>query len=126
MQRLMLKSKLHRATITDANLEYEGSFTIDENLMRAADILPHEQIKVYNLNNGARFETYAIPGPAGRGDFCLNGAAARMGAKGDRVIIATYAHYEEKELARYSPRVILLDSRNKPYSAENQVNDTAA
>lgn len=126
MQRLMLKSKLHRATITDANLEYEGSFTIDEDLMRAADILPHEQIRVYNLNNGTRFETYAIPGPPGRGDFCLNGAAARLGAKGDRVIIATYAHYDEKELAHYRPSVILLDSRNKPYSKENHVSDTAA
>lgn len=116
MQRIMLKSKLHRATVTESNLEYEGSLTIDETLMRAADIVPHEQIKVYNINNGERFDTYAIPGPAGRGDFCLNGAAARKGARGDRIIIATYAHYDESELARYSPKVVLLDSNNKPYS----------
>lgn len=126
MQRLMLKSKLHRATVTESNLEYEGSFTIDETLMKAADILPHEQIKVYNLNNGARFETYAIPGPAGRGDFCLNGAAARMGVKGDRVIIVTYAHYDEKELARYRPNVILLDADNKPYTLEDPLDENAA
>ncbi len=126
MQRLMLKSKLHRATVTESNLEYEGSFTIDALLMRAADILPHEQIKVYNVNNGARFDTYAIPGPAGRGDFCLNGAAARMGAKGDRVIIATYAHYDEKELINHEPKVILLDAYNRTYSAENSDDAHAA
>lgn len=126
MQRLMLKSKLHRAVVTESNLEYEGSFTIDELFMRAADILPHEQIKVYNVNNGARFETYAIPGPAGRGDFCLNGAAARMGAKGDRVIIATYAHYDEKELIHHEPKVILLDADNKPYSEKSNAGIHAA
>lgn len=112
MQRLMLKSKIHRARVTDANLNYEGSLTIDEKLMRAADILPYEQIKVYNIYNGARFDTYAIPGPAGGGDIRLNGAAARMGAAGDLVIIATYAHYEEAEIAGHEPKIVLVDSHN--------------
>ena len=94
MRRTLFKSKIHRARITDANLNYEGSLTIDADLMKAADILPYEQIKVYNVNNGARFDTYAIAGPAGTGDICLNGAAARMGAAGDLIIIATYANYE--------------------------------
>ncbi|MGA2222833.1 MAG: aspartate 1-decarboxylase, partial [Syntrophobacteraceae bacterium] len=80
MQRTLLKSKIHRARVTDADLNYEGSLTIDADLMEAADILPYEQIKVYNIHNGARFDTYAIAGPAGQGGICLNGAAARMGA----------------------------------------------
>jgi aspartate 1-decarboxylase len=113
MQRTLLKSKIHRATITDANLNYEGSLTIDADLMAAADILPYEQIKVYNINNGARFDTYAIAGPAGRGDICLNGAAARMGARGDLIIIATYANFDEAEIAAHTPLVVLVDSGNK-------------
>ena len=114
MQRIMMKSKLHRARVTNADLEYEGSMSIDEDLMRLADIVPYEQIKVYNVNNGARFDTYAIAGPAGSGVMCLNGAAARMGARGDRVIVVTYAHMDETEAARYTPKVVLLDSDNKP------------
>ena len=113
MQRSLLKSKIHRVRITDANLNYEGSLTIDADLMQAADILPYEQIKVYNINNGARFDTYAIEGPAGAGDICLNGAAARMGAAGDLIIIATYANYNEAEVARHKPTVVLVDSNNK-------------
>ncbi|MGC9195243.1 MAG: aspartate 1-decarboxylase [Syntrophobacteraceae bacterium] len=113
MQRTLLKSKIHRATITDANLNYEGSLTIDADLMAAADILPYEQIKVYNINNGARFDTYAIAGPAGGGDICLNGAAARMGARGDLIIIATYANFDEAEIAVHTPLVVLVDSGNK-------------
>lgn len=116
MQRVLLKSKIHRAQITDSNLHYEGSLTIDADLMRAADILPYEQIAVYNVHNGARFETYAIEGPAGRGDICLNGAAARMGSVGDLVIIATYARYEEAEAVRHKPTVVLVDSSNKQSS----------
>lgn len=108
-----MKSKLHRARVTDANLDYEGSLTIDEELMKAADILPYEQVKVYNVSNGARFDTYAIPGPAGKGDICLNGAAARMGAKGDLIIIVTYAQYSNSELMEYKPTVILLGPGNK-------------
>lgn len=113
MQRLLLKSKIHRARVTDSNLDYEGSLTIDEELMRAADILPFEQIKVYNVHNGARFDTYAIPGPPNSGVFCLNGAAARMGARGDLIIIVTYAHYDEEEIARHEPKVVLVDSDNR-------------
>lgn len=113
MQRSLLKSKIHRACITDSNLHYEGSLTIDADLMRAADILPYEQIKVYNVNNGARFDTYAIAGQAGKGDICLNGAAARMGAAGDLIIIATYANYSEAEVALHEPKVVLVDAGNK-------------
>ncbi|MFZ2446955.1 MAG: aspartate 1-decarboxylase [Syntrophobacteraceae bacterium] len=113
MQRLLLKSKIHRARITDSNLHYEGSLTIDADLMKAADILPYEQIKIYNVNNGARFDTYAIEGPAGNGDICLNGAAARMGAVGDLVIIATYGHYNTAEIAAHEPKIVMVDSRNK-------------
>ena len=93
MQRIMLKSKIHRACVTDANLDYEGSLSIDEDLMKAADILPYEQIKIYNIFNGARFDTYAIAGPAGSGEICLNGAAARMGARGDLIIIVSYGGF---------------------------------
>ncbi|MGA3113220.1 MAG: aspartate 1-decarboxylase [Syntrophobacteraceae bacterium] len=113
MQRTLLKSKIHRVRITDANLNYEGSLTIDSDLMEAAEILPYEQIKVYNIYNGARFDTYAIAGPAGRGDICLNGAAARMGAPGDLIIIATYANYSEAEAAAHKPIVVLVDSQNR-------------
>lgn len=114
MVRTMLKSKIHRARVTDANLEYEGSLTIDEELMKAADILPFEQIKVYNISNGARFDTYAIPGKPGNGDICLNGAAARMGAKGDLIIIVTYAQYNDSEMANYKPKIVLVGEGNKP------------
>ena len=113
MQRMLLKSKIHRARITDSNLDYEGSLTIDEDLMKAADILPFEKIKIYNVFNGARFDTYAIPGPSGGGDICLNGAAARMGAKGDLLIIVTYASYDEAELRNHRPKIVLVDSNNK-------------
>jgi aspartate 1-decarboxylase len=113
MQRTLLKSKIHRVRITDANLNYEGSLTIDSDLMEAADILPYEQIKIYNIYNGARFETYAIAGPAGKGDICLNGAAARMGTQGDLIIIATYANYSEAEAAALKPVVVLVDSQNR-------------
>ncbi|ROR01576.1 aspartate 1-decarboxylase [Desulfosoma caldarium] len=118
MRRTMMKSKLHRACVTDANLHYEGSLTIDAQLMELADILPYEQVRVYNVSTGARFETYAIEGPRGGGDICLNGAAARMGAPGDFIIIVTYAHYEEEEARRHTPRVVLLDERNKPKKPE--------
>jgi len=113
MQRILLKSKIHRATVTDANLQYEGSLTVDEDLLRFADILPFEQIKIYNISNGERFDTYAIAGPAGSGQICLNGAAARKGAKGDLIIIASYAHFDEKESAQFEPKIVLLDSGNR-------------
>lgn len=118
MRRTMMKSKLHRARVTDANLHYEGSLTIDAQLMELGDILPYEQVRVYNVSTGARFETYAIEGSRGTGDICLNGAAARMGAPGDLIIIVTYADYEEEEAIRHTPRVVLLDERNKPKKPE--------
>ena len=113
MQRTLLKSKIHRVRVTDANLDYEGSLMIDSDLMEAADIVPYEQIKIYNIYNGARFDTYAIAAPAGEGDVCLNGAAARMGAPGDLIIIATYANYNEAEALAHQPIVVLVDSQNR-------------
>jgi aspartate 1-decarboxylase len=113
MQRTLLKSKIHRVRVTDANLNYEGSLTIDADLMKAADILSYEQIKIYNIYNGARFDTYAIAGPAGKGQICLNGAAARMGAPGDLIIIATYANYDETEASAHQPAIVLVDAQNR-------------
>lgn len=112
MNRTLLKSKIHRATITEANIHYEGSMTIDQDLMEAADIVPFEQIQVYNIANGERFATYALEGPRGSGVICLNGAAARKGVVGDLVIIATYAVFEEKELKAFKPKVVQVDAQN--------------
>lgn len=109
----MMKAKLHRATVTEANLNYVGSITIDQDLMEAVDILPHEKVQVVNNNNGARLETYVIPGPRGSGTICLNGAAARLVQPGDTVIIISYALVEEKELAHFKPKVAVLDQNNK-------------
>ncbi|WP_217915883.1 pantoate--beta-alanine ligase [Miltoncostaea marina] len=111
--RTMLKSKIHRATVTDANLNYVGSVTVDTDLLEAADIRPYEHVCVLNINTGARFETYAIEGPAGGGDICLNGAAARLAQPGDLVIILTYAQYDESELEGFEPVVVHVDSANR-------------
>lgn len=108
----MLKSKIHRATVTDADLNYEGSITIDEALMKAADIREFEQVDVYNCNNGQRFTTYAIRG--GKGEICVNGAAARLVHRGDLVIIACFAQYDAQELENYQPRLVFVDERNEP------------
>jgi aspartate 1-decarboxylase len=113
MLRVMMKSKIHRATITQADLHYEGSLTISAELMRAANILPYEMVHVYNVSNGNRFETYAIEGEENSGVICLNGAAARQGAVGDLIIITTYATYTEAELARHKPQVVMVDSDNR-------------
>jgi aspartate 1-decarboxylase len=113
MYRKLLKSKLHRATITRSDLHYEGSIAVDETLLKAADILPHEAVHVWNLNNGARLETYAIPSPAGSGEICLNGAAARLAMPGDLVIIATFHWLEENRLAGYQPKVVFVDAQNR-------------
>ena len=110
--RNMLKSKIHRATVTDANINYEGSITIDKKLMEAADIIPYEQVHVLDINNGARFTTYAIEGEAGSGEICLNGAAARLAVKGDLVIILTYFQLEEDELQNYKPKIVHVNERN--------------
>ncbi|HLG68642.1 MAG TPA: aspartate 1-decarboxylase [Acidimicrobiales bacterium] len=115
MRRRMMKSKIHRATVTGANLHYVGSVSIDPALMAAADIYPYEQVAVLDVDNGARFETYAIVGAAG--EICLNGAAARLVATGDRVILLTYADYAEDELASYAPRVVHVDAANRPVDA---------
>ncbi len=110
--RTMLKSKIHRVRITDANIDYEGSITIDSRLMAEADILPYEQVDVLNVNNGTRITTYAIEGRAGSGDICLNGAAARSGTKGDTVIIASYCQVSEEEAHQFSPRIVHVNDRN--------------
>lgn len=112
MLRTMFKSKLHRATVTEANLHYVGSITIDEELLIAADILVGEKVQVVNVNNGARLETYAISGPAGSGVICLNGAAARLVQPGDKVIIITYAMVDDKA-AGFVSRAIFLDEDNR-------------
>ncbi len=111
--RTMLKSKIHRATVTDANIDYEGSITIDKKLMKAADILPYEQVHVLNINNGARFTTYTIEGEAGSGEICLNGAAARLAVKGDLVIILTYHDVPEEETKGYRPKVVHVNEKNE-------------
>jgi aspartate 1-decarboxylase len=113
MRRTMCKSKIHRATVTDANLAYEGSITVDATLMTAADLLEYEHVHVVNINNGARFETYVITGPADSGAIVLNGAAARLVQPGDKVIIMSYAAYAESELEDFEPRVVLVDEDNR-------------
>jgi aspartate 1-decarboxylase len=110
----MLKSKIHRATVTDANLHYVGSITVDPELLAAADILEHEQVAIVDIDNGARFETYTIPGRPGSGDMCLNGAAARLVQPGDRIIVISYADYEAAELANYKPTIVHVDTANHP------------
>jgi len=113
MMRILLKAKIHRATVTDRSLDYEGSITIDQDLMDAVGILPNEQVQVYNVSNGHRFETYAIPGERGSGTICVNGAAAHLAENGHKIIIANYALFSEGELAGFAPRVALVDQRNK-------------
>ena len=117
MRRRMLKSKIHRAVITDANLHYVGSVTIDPDLLDAADILEHEQVAIVDIDNGARLETYAIAGVRGSGDMCLNGAAARLVQPGDRIIVISYAEYDDAELATYKPRVVHVDTANREIDA---------
>jgi aspartate 1-decarboxylase len=113
MYRTMCKSKIHRATVTGADLNYVGSITIDPVLMEAADLLEFEQVAVVNVNNGARFETYVIPGEPGQGEICLNGAAARLAHPGDKVIVISYAQYNEAEMETYRPVFIFVDEQNR-------------
>jgi aspartate 1-decarboxylase len=113
MFRHVFKSKIHRATVTEASLHYVGSITIDEDLMDEADIFINEKVQVVDIDNGARLETYAIPGPRGSGVICLNGAAARLVQTGDKVIIMTYAIVDEKEAKDWSPTVVFVDAQNK-------------
>ncbi len=113
MFRLMLRSKIHRATVTDANLEYEGSLTVDPELLEKASILPYEQVHVSNLNNGERFETYVIPGKRGSGEMVLNGPTARRGVKGDKIIVFCYEYFNEDELKTFKPKIVLVDENNR-------------
>jgi aspartate 1-decarboxylase len=109
----MLRAKIHRATVTDANLEYEGSLTVDPVLLETAGILPYEQVSVSNLNNGERFETYVIAGRRGAGEVILNGPTARKGAKGDKVIIFCYEYYNQDELRTFKPKLVYVDAANR-------------
>ncbi len=113
MLRQMLKTKIHRATITESELDYEGSITIDLALIEAAGIDPYEQVMISNLNNGERFVTYVLAGPRGSGMICLNGPTARKGAVGDQVIIFCYAYYDEEEIKKYQPRILKVDKKNQ-------------
>jgi aspartate 1-decarboxylase len=113
MMRCMLRSKIHMATVTESNLAYEGSITIDAAIMKRAGMLPYEQVMVSNLNNGERFETYVIPAPENSGEICLNGPTARKGVVGDVVIVFCYGYLEEETAVHHRPKIILLDSENK-------------
>ena len=112
MQRTMCKGKIHRATVTQANLNYIGSITIDQDLLEAADIYPYEKVQVVNISNGSRLETYTIPGARSSGVICLNGAAARLNAEGDIVIIISYGSYDEQEIRSLEPRIVFVDDQN--------------
>lgn len=118
MKRVLLKSKIHRATVTEANLAYNGSVTIDRELMDAADIVEYEQVQIYNITSGTRLTTYAIIGAPGSGVICINGAAAHLVKPQDLVIIASYAEYKEKEARGHQPKVVLVDSQNSPVAPE--------
>ena len=124
MQLTLLKGKIHRATVTQCDLNYEGSISVDAALLERAGILAHEQVDVLNINNGERFTTYAIPAPAGSGTIGINGAAARLAQKGDLVIIVAYARMEEAEAKSFAPRVLLVDGHNRPVAPSLRVLET--
>ncbi len=122
MQRVMLKSKIHRATVTDCDLHYVGSITIDPDLLEAADMLSYEQVHVVDVDNGARFETYTIPGERGSGEMKINGAAARLVHRGDTIIVISYGQYDEAELAEYAPRVVHVQAQtNRIITIDDEV-----
>lgn len=118
MLRCVLRAKIHTAKVTDSNLSYEGSITIDEQILEKAGILPFEQVMVSNLNNGERFETYVIPAKKNSGEITLNGPTARKGVIGDKIIIFSYSYFEEKELKRFKPTIVILDDDNKIIKVE--------
>lgn len=126
MRRTMLKSKIHRATLTGSDLNYVGSITIDPDLLEAADIREHEQVQVLDIDNGARFETYTIRGTRGSGDMQVNGAAARLVHSGDKVIVVSYAEYDEAELDAYEPRVVHVSTDNDIVILDNDPNYLAS
>ncbi|MCK5504995.1 MAG: aspartate 1-decarboxylase [Thermodesulfovibrionia bacterium] len=113
MLRCMLRAKLHKATVTESNIAYEGSLTVDEALLAASGIKPYEQVMISNLNNGERFETYVIPGKENSGVICLNGPTARKGTVGDVIIIFSYGYFKEEDIKDFSPRIIKLDEKNR-------------
>jgi aspartate 1-decarboxylase len=117
----MLKSKIHRATVTASDLHYVGSITVDPELLEAADILEHEQVAVVDVNNGARFETYTIPGERGSGEIKVNGAAARLVHHGDTIIVISYAQYDRTEMEHYEPRVVHVDAQNRIVTVDREV-----
>ena len=119
----MLKSKIHRLTVTGTDIDYEGSLSLDRDLMDVADIRPFERVEVYNISNGNRFSTYVIPAPRGSGEVRLNGAAARLGCKGDLIIVASYAEYEEEELEGYRPVLVFVDSFNRTVSVKHSMEE---
>src|ERR1700730_14288462 len=121
MQRVMLKSKIHRATVTDCDLNYVGSITVDPELLEAADLLEHEQVPVVDCNNGARFVTYVITGQRGAGEMQVNGAAARLVHSGDTIIVFSYAHYDRAELGEYEPRVVHVNANNEILNVDAEV-----
>lgn len=121
MQRTMMKSKIHRATVTECDLHYAGSITIDPELLEAADIREFEQVAVVDIDNGARFETYTIAGDPGSGDMKLNGAAARLVQRGDTIIVISYGGYDPEELEHYRPRVVHVDARNEILAVDENV-----
>lgn len=123
MQRSLLSAKIHNCTLTDANINYMGSISIDQTLLDAAGIIPYEQVQVVNVANGERFITYAITAPANSGAIELNGAAARLGVKGDRLIIMTYAQFSEEELKNYHPTVVMVDENNRILEVRRYVNE---
>jgi aspartate 1-decarboxylase len=118
MQRTLLKSKIHRATVTDANLHYQGSVTVDPLLMKAADLLEWERVEIYNVTNGERFATYAIPGRPGAGEIVINGAAAHKAGAGDVVILATFASYDEAVVRSHRPSLVFVDEQNRILPAQ--------
>lgn len=120
MVRSIFKSKIHRAVVTDTNVEYEGSVTIDGALMRTADIVEFEAVHIWNVTRGTRIVTYALPGPEGSGVLCINGAAAHGNEAGDLVIVATFADMTPEEVARHRPRVVLVDERNRPVGSPDE------
>jgi len=113
MVRTICKSKLHGATVTEANVQYTGSLTLDADLMKAADLVPYEQVHVVDVDNGARLVTYCIAGPRGSGTICVNGAAARLIAAGDKIIVISYAHVTPEELDALTPKIVMVDERNR-------------
>ncbi len=117
MQRTLLKSKIHRATVTDADLHYQGSVKVDPLLMAAADLLPHERVEIYNVTNGERFATYVIEGAPGSGEVVINGAAAHKARRGDLVILCSYAAYDEAEARAHRPQVVFVDAKNRAVEA---------